>query len=118
MDGKGQTLVYYFSLPEGWEPSWLQNPAALALAQRWVNDGREGDRCASHAAAQDYAKVRAGADAGSETQQAAHNAFWAPGIWNWKRMTGPAYHCALACGQAFISACEDAWCSSRMCWLP
>ena len=46
MDGKGQTLVYYFSLPEGWEPSQLGNPAALALAQRFFNSGREGDKCA------------------------------------------------------------------------
>ena len=47
MDGKGQTLVYYFSLPEGWEPGQVQNPAALALAQRFINDGRESDRWAA-----------------------------------------------------------------------
>ena len=47
MDGKGQTLVYYFALPEGWEPGQLQNPAALALAQRFINDGRESDRWAA-----------------------------------------------------------------------
>ena len=46
MDGKGQSLVYYFSLPQGWEPDQLDNPAALALAQRFVHNGRESDKCA------------------------------------------------------------------------
>ena len=46
-DGKGQSLVYYFSLPEGWEPKELDNPAALALAQRFIHGGTESDKYAS-----------------------------------------------------------------------
>ena len=50
-DGKGQSMVYYFSLPEGWEPQQLDNPTALALCQRFVHDGREHDKCATGYAA-------------------------------------------------------------------
>jgi len=42
-DGVGQSLVYYFALPEGWEPSHVQNQAALKLAQRFFNNGVEFD---------------------------------------------------------------------------
>ena len=45
-DGKGQCLVYYFTLPEGWEPSDVDNKAALGLLQRFIHDGREADGCA------------------------------------------------------------------------
>ncbi|KAG7670656.1 hypothetical protein Ndes2526B_g00441 [Nannochloris sp. 'desiccata'] len=43
MDGAGQSLVYYFALPEGWEPSMVENQAALGLAQRFFNNGVEFD---------------------------------------------------------------------------
>jgi hypothetical protein len=42
-DGKGHSLVYYFGLPDGWEPSMEDNSAALALWQRFVHDGKEAD---------------------------------------------------------------------------
>ncbi len=42
-DGAGQSLVYYFALPEGWEPSQVENSEALALAQRFFNNGVEFD---------------------------------------------------------------------------
>ena len=42
-DGHGHSLVYYFGLPEGWEPSMIDNAAALALWQRFVHDGTEHD---------------------------------------------------------------------------
>eukprot|EP00884_Botryococcus_braunii_P001825 jgi/Botrbrau1/11643/Bobra.168_2s0001.1 len=42
-DGPGQSLVYYFALPEGWEPSDVGNPAALGLLQRFAHNGREHD---------------------------------------------------------------------------
>jgi hypothetical protein len=42
-DGPGQSLVYYFALPEGWEPSQVENQAALGLAQRFFNNGVEFD---------------------------------------------------------------------------
>lgn len=42
-DGKGYSLVYYFGLPMGWEPSMVHNSAALDLLQRFVNNGIELD---------------------------------------------------------------------------
>jgi Protein ENHANCED DISEASE RESISTANCE 2, C-terminal len=42
-DGPGHSLVYYFALPEGWEPSMLENQAALGMAQRFFADGVEFD---------------------------------------------------------------------------
>ncbi|PSC69289.1 plant F14N23-31 [Micractinium conductrix] len=42
-DGKGHSLVYYFALPEGWEPSQVDNKAALAMVQRFVHNKREFD---------------------------------------------------------------------------
>jgi hypothetical protein len=49
-DGPGYSLVYYFALPEGWEPSQVDNPAALGLLRRFVHNGREFDGCAAAAA--------------------------------------------------------------------
>lgn len=43
-DGQGLSLVYYFSLPEGWEPSQVPNLAALQLLQRFIHDGKESDK--------------------------------------------------------------------------
>jgi hypothetical protein len=43
MDGAGQSVVYYFALPEGWEPQCVENQAALGLAQRFFNNGVEFD---------------------------------------------------------------------------
>lgn len=42
-DGQGLSLVFYFSLPEGWEPHHVANVAALELLQRFIHDGRESD---------------------------------------------------------------------------
>lgn len=42
-DGHGHSLVYYFALPEGWEPSQVEQPAALALVQRFMHNRRELD---------------------------------------------------------------------------
>lgn len=42
-DGKGQSLVYYFTLPEGWEPDHVQNKNALHLLERFMADGHEAD---------------------------------------------------------------------------
>ncbi|KAK9860455.1 hypothetical protein WJX84_011386 [Apatococcus fuscideae] len=42
-DEAGSSLVYYFALPEGWEPEQLKNPAALALLQRFILDQNEQD---------------------------------------------------------------------------
>lgn len=42
-DGQGHSLVYYFALPEGWEPSQMVNQAALALVQRFMHNKREFD---------------------------------------------------------------------------
>lgn len=42
-DGNGLSLVYYFTLPEGWEPNDVGNPAALEMLQRFIHDGREQD---------------------------------------------------------------------------
>ena len=45
-DGQGLSLVYYFTLPEGWEPNDVGNLAALELLQRFIHDGREQDKYA------------------------------------------------------------------------
>lgn len=42
-DGPGHSLVFYFALPEGWEPSQVDNRAALAMVQRLVHNGTEFD---------------------------------------------------------------------------
>lgn len=42
-DGPGHSLVYYFSLPDGWTPEQVGNSAALGLLQRFVADGTEFD---------------------------------------------------------------------------
>lgn len=42
-DGPGYSLVYYFALPEGWEPDMVENQAALGLAQRFIHNGVEFD---------------------------------------------------------------------------
>jgi len=42
-DGPGHSLVYYFALPEGWDPADVPNTAALGMAQRFVNNGIEFD---------------------------------------------------------------------------
>lgn len=43
-DGQGLSLVYYFTLPEGWEPTDVGNEAALGMLQRFIHDGREQDK--------------------------------------------------------------------------
>ena len=43
-DGQGLSLVYYFTLPEGWEPQDVGNLAALQMLQRFIHDGREQDK--------------------------------------------------------------------------
>ena len=42
-NGEGHSLVYYFALPEGWQPEDVNNPAALGLAQRFFGNGVEFD---------------------------------------------------------------------------
>ena len=42
-DEAGSSLVYYFALPEGWEPGQVGNPAALGLLQRFLLDQNEQD---------------------------------------------------------------------------
>ncbi|KIZ06999.1 hypothetical protein MNEG_0944 [Monoraphidium neglectum] len=42
-DGPGQSIVYYFALPEDFDPETFQNRAALGLLQRFVSNGRESD---------------------------------------------------------------------------
>ena len=42
-DGPGVSFIFYFGLPDGWEPD-MMNKAALGLLQRLVNDGQEEDR--------------------------------------------------------------------------
>ncbi len=42
-DEAGSSLVYYFALPEGWEPEQVGNPAALSLLQRFILDQHEAD---------------------------------------------------------------------------
>lgn len=44
-DGEGFSLVYYFALPEGWEPSHVTNKQALDMAVRLIHDGTEADGC-------------------------------------------------------------------------
>ncbi len=36
-------MVYYFGLPEGWDPAMVDNKAALQLFQRFVHDDTEAD---------------------------------------------------------------------------
>ena len=36
--------MYYFTLPEGWEPKDVGNEAALGMLQRFIHDGREQDK--------------------------------------------------------------------------
>ena len=43
-DGKGLSVVYYFALPEGWEPADVPNSAALEMLQRFFHDGKEQDK--------------------------------------------------------------------------
>ena len=43
-DGKGLSVVYYFALPEGWEPADVPNFAALEMLQRFFHDGKEQDK--------------------------------------------------------------------------
>jgi len=47
-DGRGHSLVFYFRLPDNWDPTSYErsHPAAgpaLGLARRFVHNGREGD---------------------------------------------------------------------------
>jgi hypothetical protein len=42
-DGPGQSLVYYFALPEGWEPDMVENRIALEMLQRCIANGTEAD---------------------------------------------------------------------------
>lgn len=42
-DGVGQSIVYYFALPEDFDPPRFENQAALGLLQRFVANGREVD---------------------------------------------------------------------------
>lgn len=42
-DGPGQSLVYYFALPEEWEPKLVENQAAFEMLKRFINDGMESD---------------------------------------------------------------------------
>lgn len=43
-DGKGLSVVYYFALPEGWEPADVPNAPALEMLQRFFHDGKEQDK--------------------------------------------------------------------------
>ncbi|KAK9837141.1 hypothetical protein WJX81_005930 [Elliptochloris bilobata] len=42
-DGFGHSLVYYFGLPDGWEPLQVGNDAALGLLERFVHNAIEAD---------------------------------------------------------------------------
>eukprot|EP00879_Flechtneria_rotunda_P007526 GHRR01007895.1.p1 GENE.GHRR01007895.1~~GHRR01007895.1.p1 ORF type:complete len:404 (+),score=176.36 GHRR01007895.1:1764-2975(+) len=42
-DGPGQSIVYYFTLREDFDPDKCENKAALGLLQRFVTNGREAD---------------------------------------------------------------------------
>lgn len=46
-DGPGQSIVYYFVLPEDFDPSEFENKAALGLLARFVGNGREADGSAT-----------------------------------------------------------------------
>lgn len=46
-DGPGFSLVLYFALPEGWQPTDVPNRAGLELFQRFIHDGVESDGCAT-----------------------------------------------------------------------
>ena len=52
--------VYYFGLPDGWEPSQVGNDAALGLLLRLAHDGAEADGC-DHVILLIYAWVTPGA---------------------------------------------------------
>ena len=40
-DGPGHSLVYYYALREGFNPSLADNPAAVGLLRRFIHNGRE-----------------------------------------------------------------------------
>ena len=42
-DGAGQSIVYYFALPEDFDAARFENQAALGLLARFVSNGREAD---------------------------------------------------------------------------
>jgi hypothetical protein len=42
-DGPGHSLVYYFALPPGWEPTDAPSAAAAGLFRRFLADAREAD---------------------------------------------------------------------------
>jgi len=42
-DGPGQSVVFYFALPEDFDPSKFENKAALGLLMRLIANGREAD---------------------------------------------------------------------------
>lgn len=42
-DGPGHSIVYYFALPEDFDPHAQPNPKAMGLLRRFVNGGREAD---------------------------------------------------------------------------
>lgn len=42
-DGPSYSLVYYFALPDGWEPSMVENKAALGMLERFCVGGTEAD---------------------------------------------------------------------------
>jgi hypothetical protein len=42
-DGPGESVVYYFSLPEDFDPAGFPNKAALGLLARFISNGREAD---------------------------------------------------------------------------
>ncbi len=55
-DGHGVSIVFYFRLPDDFDPAKFENQPALALFKRFVANGREADgtptrdRCARPAA--------------------------------------------------------------------
>lgn len=42
-DGPGQSIVFYFALPDDFDPLLAENQAAVGLLQRFVANGREAD---------------------------------------------------------------------------
>ena len=48
-DGKGVSLVYYFALPDGFEPEEMPNKAALGLMQRFTQGSKENNGYATDA---------------------------------------------------------------------